>query len=71
MEAPTATPPPTLPSRKLSDEEGAQAVEYAMVGALGVGSIGLLWQVISRTGILDRIIQALLSGLVELIGQWL
>jgi Flp pilus assembly pilin Flp len=71
MEAPTAPPPPCLPSRKLSDEEGAQAVEYAMVGVLGAGTLGLLWKIISSSGIVERIVQALLGGLIELIGQWL
>lgn len=54
----------------LSDEEGAQAVEYAMVGGLGAGLIGLLWTIISRTGLVDRIVQELLSAVVELIGSW-
>ena len=71
MEAPIATPPPSLPSRELSDEEGAQAVEYAMVGVLGAGTLGLLWKLISGTGVLDRIVQAIVAGLLEFIGQWL
>lgn len=54
----------------LSDEEGAQAVEYAMVGGLGAGLIGLLWTIISRTGLVDRIVEELLSAVVELIGSW-
>ena len=61
----------TLSTRvDLSDEEGAQAVEYAMVGGLGAGLIGLLWTIISRTGIVDRIVEELLSSVVELIGSW-
>ena len=71
MEAPIAAPPPSLPSRKLSDEEGAQAVEYAMVGVLGAGTLGLLWKIISSSGILTIIVEALLTGLKGLIGQWI
>ena len=71
MEAPITTPPPSLPSRKLSDEEGAQAVEYAMVGVLGAGTLGLLWKVISGTGVIDRIVQAIVAAILDLIGQWL
>ena len=53
-----------------ADEDGAQAVEYAMVGGLGAGLIGLLWTVISRTGIVDRIVETLLTSIVDLIGTW-
>ncbi len=51
-------------------EEGAQAVEYAMIGGLGAGLIGLLWAIVGRTGILDKVIEALLSVLIELITGW-
>ena len=69
MEAPITMPPPSLPSRKLSDEEGAQAVEYAMVGVLGAGVLGLLWKVISGTGVIDRIVQAIVAAIIHLIEQ--
>lgn len=66
-----ATQPPQPRGRpELADEEGAQAVEYAMIGGLGAGIIGLLWSIISRTGLFDRIVESLLSSLVELIGSW-
>ena len=55
---------------RLSEEDGAQAVEYAMIGGLGAGLIGLLWAIISRTGLVDRIVETLLSSLVELITSW-
>ncbi len=51
-------------------EAGAQAVEYAMIGGLGAGLIGLLWSIISRTGLLDRVVETLLSALVELVTSW-
>jgi Flp pilus assembly pilin Flp len=54
----------------LGEEDGAQAVEYAMVGGLGAGLIGLLWTVISRTGLVDRVVETLLSSLVDLVGSW-
>ena len=60
---------PTL-ATKLDEEDGAQAVEYAMIGGLGAGLIGLLWSVISRTGLVDRVVESLLSSLVKLISSW-
>lgn len=54
----------------LHDEEGAQAVEYAMIGGLGAGVIGLLWSIIKGTGLFDRLVESLLSSLVELITSW-
>ena len=54
----------------LADEEGAQAVEYAMIGGLGAGLIGLLWTVISRTGLVDRVVEALLTSLLDLVSSW-
>ena len=54
----------------LADEDGAQAVEYAMIGGLGAGLIGLLWTVISRTGLVDRLVETLLASLVELVTSW-
>ena len=62
--------PHQRPSVCLADEDGAQAVEYAMIGGLGAGLIGLLWTVISRTGLVDRVVETLLSSLVELITSW-
>lgn len=54
----------------LDGEDGAQAVEYAMIGGLGAGVIGLLWAIISRTGLVEKIVNALLSSLVDLINSW-
>lgn len=54
----------------LDAEDGAQAVEYAMIGGLGAGVIGLLWTVISRTGLVEKIVNALLTSLVDLINSW-
>ncbi len=62
-----AHPPPGL---RPSDEDGAQAVEYAMIGGVGAGLIGLLWTIITRTGLVDRIVETLLTSLVELISSW-
>lgn len=69
MEASSQTPPA---SRRvdLHDEEGAQAVEYAMIGGLGAGVIGLLWSILKGTGLIDRLVDSLLSSLVELITSW-
>ena len=60
------------PARRvdLHDEEGAQAVEYAMIGGLGAGIIGLLWSIIKGTGLFDRMVESLLTSLVELITSW-
>ena len=69
MEATSQAP---TPSRRvdLHGEEGAQAVEYAMIGGLGAGLIGLLWSVLKGTGVVDRLVDTLLSSLVELITSW-
>lgn len=54
----------------LDAEDGAQAVEYAMIGGLGAGLIGLLWSIISRTGLVDRLVETLMTSLVNLITSW-
>lgn len=54
----------------LDAEDGAQAVEYAMIGGLGAGLIGLLWSIISRTGLVDRIVETLVTSLVNLLTSW-
>ena len=54
----------------LQAEDGAQAVEYAMIGGLGAGAIGLLWSIISRTGLFDRVVESLLASLVDLVTSW-
>lgn len=67
-------PAPATPSGRsridVHAEDGAQAVEYAMIGGLGAGLIGLLWSVLSRTELLDRIVQALLTALTDLVQSW-
>lgn len=60
MNAATHDTPRAARRLDINDEEGAQAVEYAMIGGLGAGLIGLLWTVISRTGLVDRVVEALL-----------
>jgi Flp pilus assembly pilin Flp len=69
---PSAPPPDSGSTARvcLTDEDGAQAVEYAMVGGLGAGLIGLLWTIISRTGLVDRVVETLLTAVVDLIGSW-
>lgn len=66
-EATTAQPPP---GRCLSDEDGAQAVEYAMIGGVGAGLIGLLWTLLQRTGLLDKLTATLVESVVELVKGW-
>ena len=68
--APITTDDSGSPLLRLADEEGAQAVEYAMIGGLGAGAIGLLWGILTRTGLFDRIVESLLSSLVELVTSW-
>lgn len=66
----TSQTPPAARRVGLHDEEGAQAVEYAMIGGLGAGVIGLLWSILKGTGLIDRLVDSLLSSLVELITSW-
>ena len=69
---PTTHPRPegSRPAIDLDTEDGAQAVEYAMIGGVGAGLIGLLWTIISRTGLLDKVAETLTTSLVELIQSW-
>jgi Flp pilus assembly pilin Flp len=53
-----------------SDEEGAQAVEYAMVAGLGAGFIGILYKLITSSGLFDRLVRALLDALIQLVTSW-
>lgn len=55
---------------RANPEEGAQAVEYAMIGGLGAGLIGLLWTLISKTGMFDKLLEALIRSLVQLLTGW-
>jgi len=72
-----ATPPldaEVAPSRlaqvRASDEEGAQAVEYAMIGGVGAALISLLWAILERTNVLDKVMSAIVDGLIELVTGW-
>ena len=68
---PAAPPAPARPAAvDLSGEDGAQAVEYAMIGGLGAGLIGLLWTVISRTGLVDKLTKAVVGSALELVRSW-
>ena len=64
----SATPAP--PGRSLADEEGAQAVEYAMIGGVGAGLIGLLWTLLQRTGLLDKLTATLVESVLKLVEGW-
>ena len=55
---------------RATDEEGAQAVEYAMIAGLGAGVIGLAWTAISGSGLLGRLVKVLLEALVVLVSEW-
>ena len=52
------------------DEDGAQAVEYAMIGGVGAGLIGLLWTLLQRTGLLDKVTATLVESVVDLVKGW-
>lgn len=52
------------------DEDGAQAVEYAMIGGLGAAAIGLLWTLLKGSGLIEKVLSALLDALVELVTSW-
>jgi Flp pilus assembly pilin Flp len=65
------TAPPVARALTLhGDEEGAQAVEYAMIGGLGAGLISRLWTVISRTNLIERVVESLVSALLKVITGW-
>ena len=75
---PHPTPPPAQqapPSRLdqllAAEEEGAQAVEYAMIGGLGAGLISLLWALLQKTGVLDKLVDTVVNGLLDLVGGWI
>lgn len=70
------SPPPSPPASRLdqlrtADEEGAQAVEYAMIGGLGAGLISLLWALLDKTGLIDKLVNTVVSGLLELVSGWI
>jgi Flp pilus assembly pilin Flp len=52
------------------DEEGAQAVEYAMIAGLGAGVIGILYKIITSTSLIERLVTALLEALIQLVTSW-
>jgi Flp pilus assembly pilin Flp len=67
IEAPITQPPP---GHRLAEEDGAQAVEYAMIGGVGAGLIGLLWTLLQRTGLLDKVTATLVDAVVDLVKGW-
>ena len=67
METTTNQP---APLGRLHEEKGAQAVEYAMIGGVGAGLIGLLWTLLQRTGLLDKVTATLVESVVELVKGW-
>lgn len=50
-------------------ERGAQAVEYAMVGGVGVTIAALVISLL-RGGLVQRIVQAIVDAVVNLITAW-
>lgn len=75
MQHPTPPPASQAPSRleqlRAADEDGAQAVEYAMIGGLGAGLISVLWTLLDKTGLVDKLLSSITSGLLDLISGWL
>lgn len=67
LETEVAPPPRGV---DLTTEDGAQAVEYAMIGGLGAGLIALLWTILDRTRLIERVIDALVAAVVELVKSW-
>ena len=53
-----------------AEEDGAQAVEYAMIGGLGAGLIGLIWTLLSKSDAFGRLLRVLLDHLVKSITSW-
>ena len=65
-----ATSTDSAPRLRLEAEDGAQAVEYAMIGGVGAGLIGLLWTLLQRTGLLDKVTATLVDSVVDLVKGW-
>ena len=55
---------------RASGEEGAQAVEYAMIAGVGASVIGLIWSFISKGDVLGKLLRVLLDALLGLIQSW-
>lgn len=55
---------------RLDDELGAQAAEYAMLGGVSAAACGGLVAILSNTAILEKLVKAVVSALVDSVGQW-
>ena len=54
----------------LADERGAQAAEYAMLGGVSAAACGGLIAILSNTNILEKLVKAVVSSLVNVVGSW-
>lgn len=52
------------------DERGAQAAEYAMLGGVSAAACGGLIAILSDSGILKKLVQAVVSALINAVGSW-
>ena len=51
-------------------ERGAQAAEYAMLGGVSAAACGGLIAILSRTEILEKLVNAVVGALVNVVGRW-
>lgn len=53
-----------------ADEDGAQAVEYAMLGGVAAAVCGALIVILRNPAVLRGIIDAVIAALVRVVGSW-
>ena len=63
-------PPSRIAQVCATDEEGAQAVEYAMIGGVGAALISLLWAILDKTNLIDKLLGTIIDGLLDLVTGW-
>ena len=59
-------------ARALRDdgEDGSQVVEYALIAGVGAAICGALIVVFTKTKLLERLVRAVITTLVKVVGGW-
>jgi Flp pilus assembly pilin Flp len=56
--------------RRVGDERGAQAAEYAMLGGVSAAACGALIALLKQPATLEAVVSAVVSGLARAVRGW-
>lgn len=56
--------------RRIAEEDGAQAAEYAMLGGVSAAACAALVAILKNPDTLGRVVEAVVGALSRVIGSW-